>query len=194
MQPSPVTTSYPVTPLSATASQGQYQFPNAQTRSSGLNQPYALQIPPQNNYSHSSDRPSADAYGDTSASIYDRRFPSYNTSSFTPTHDNSHSQLHAQSPTSSISMNPQRGNTNIQPPITYAHKRSTTEPHSQALRSLLLNQVPPISHFQQQQQSSPGSGAPRGPSPPGMNDTIGHLRAAEFDLDPRGGRLPSLPS
>ncbi|GJE94506.1 hypothetical protein PsYK624_106760 [Phanerochaete sordida] len=180
IQPSPVTTSYPATPLSATGSQP-YQFPNTTARIQSMPQPYNMQ-PGAQNYAHTQDRPMADAFTDANP-LYDRRFPyPYQT---TP----DPGSMHAQSPTSSGSMPPQRGTPSqqqIQPPINYAHKRSITEPN--ALRSLLLNQVPPsLSHLQQQQQA-------RGPSPTSMSDGIPMLRAADFDLDPRGGRMPSLPS
>ncbi|EKM58069.1 uncharacterized protein PHACADRAFT_252063 [Phanerochaete carnosa HHB-10118-sp] len=181
-QPSPVTTSYPATPLSATGSQS-YQFPNNATRIQPLHQQYSMQ-PSAQNFSHTQDRPLADAFTEAN-SLYDRRFPY----SFQPTSDNS---LHAQSPTQSVSMTPQRGTPSqqqVQPPVNYAHKRSITEPN--ALRSLLLNQVPPsLSHLQQQHNSQQA----RGPSPTSLSDGIPMLRAADFDMDLRGGRMPSLPS
>lgn len=185
IQPSPVTTSYPATPLSATGSQS-YQFPNPAARVQQLSQQYSMQ-PGAQNFSHTQERPLADAFADTN-SLFDRRFQY----PFQPAPDSSHTPLHAQSPTSPVSMPPQRGTPTqqIQPPVNYAHKRSITEPN--ALRSLLLNQVPPsLSHLQQQQQNAQ---QPRGPSPTSLSDGIPMLRAADFDMDPRGGRMPSLPS
>ena len=180
IQPSPVTTSYPATPLSAASSQS-YQFPNTTARIQHMPQ-YTMQ-PGAQNFPHTQDRPLTDAFSDANP-LYDRRFQY----PFQTTPDPSQNSLHAQSPTSAVSMPPQRGTPSqqqIQPPVNYAHKRSITEPN--ALRSLLLNQVPPsMSHLQQQN--------PRGPSPTSMSDGIPMLRAADFDLDPRGGRMPSLPS
>lgn len=185
VQPSPISTSYPVTPVSSTASQPSYQYPNpvASGSRAAVNQQYALSLP--QNYTHSSDRPMGDSYTD---SLFDRRFP-FPQSPFQTSHDSAQPQLHAQSPTSAVSMPPQRGNANMQPPVNYAHRRSITEP--QTLRSVLLNQVPAMAHLQ---QHSPVS-APRGtPTQKATTDGSGQLQTAEFDLNSRGGRMPSLPS
>lgn len=183
IQPSPVTTSYPATPLSAASSQS-YQFPNTTARIQSLPQQYTMQ-PGAQNFPHTQDRPLTDAFTDSNP-LYDRRFPY----PFQTAPDPSQNPMHTQSPNPTVSMPPQRGTQQqIQPPVNYAHKRSITEPN--ALRSLLLNQVPPsLSHLQQQQNTQQA----RGPSPTSMSDGLPMLRAADFDMDPRGGRMPSLPS
>ena len=187
VQPSPVTTSYPVTPLSASASTP-YQFPAAASQIRPLGQQSYMS--PAQNFAHTGDRPIGEAYADSN-SLYDHRQYSYAPAAFQSSPDGARTQMHAQSPTS-VSMPPQRGNGSIQPPMNYAHKRSVTEPSQQALRHILLQtqSIPPISHLQQHQQHSPG----RGPSPPGMDGGIGQLRAADFEMDARGGRMSSLPS
>ncbi|KIP08061.1 hypothetical protein PHLGIDRAFT_70108 [Phlebiopsis gigantea 11061_1 CR5-6] len=188
VQPSPVTASYPVTPLSASGSTSSYQFPAANSQIRPLGQQSYMS--PAQNYTHNGDRPLGDAYADAN-SLYDHRQFSYAPSAFQASPDGSRTQMHAQSPPT-VSMPPQRGNGSIQPPMNYAHKRSVTEPSQQALRHILLQtqSIPPISHLQQHQQHSPG----RGPSPPGMDGGIGQLRAADFEMDARGGRMSSLPS
>lgn len=178
VQPSPVSTSYPVTPVSTTASQNPYPFPNSGASSSrhSVGQTYSLQIA--QNYSHSADRPT-ESYSD---SLFDRRFP-FPSSAFQSTHDSSHTAFHAQSPTSAVSIPPHRGSANVSP-MNYSHRRSITEP--QALRSALMSSLPGM--------MQPGSGSTRGLSPPNMTETVGHLRAAEFDVDPRINQMNTLPS
>lgn len=176
IQPSPVSNSYPVTPVSSNASQPPYPFPNSNQSSSRPSvSTYGLQMP--QNYPHSADRPAGEGYSD---SLFDRRF--HFAQSNYP--DNSHSNFHAQSPTSAVSLPPHRANsaTSLQN-LSFAHRRSITEP--QALRTALMGGMPGMMGHS---HSSPGKG------PSSMSETVGHLRAAEFDVDPRVNQLNTLPS
>ena len=128
------------------------------------------------NFPHTADRPmDSSAYADA---LFNRRF-SFSQPTFHDTTSRAR-QIHAQSPTTGVPpIPPQRGNSTLQSPITYAHRRSITEP--QALCNVLMTDA------QEMQQH----GGVRMPSPPGMSDGVGHLRAAEFNMDSRVGRMPS---
>ena len=175
VQPSPVSNSYPVTPVSSNASQPPYSFPGGGNTSNSRPSvsTYGLSLP--QNYPHNTDRPASEY----SESLFDRRFH-FSQSGYS---DNSHSNLHAQSPTSAVSLPPHRASPGggLQS-LSFAHRRSITEP--QALRTALMGGIPGMMGH---------SGSGRGPSA-SMSETVGHLRAAEFDVDPRVNQLNTLPS
>lgn len=177
VQQSPVN-SYPVTPVSSTATQPPYSFSNpAQSNSRPSVSTYGLQMP--QNYPHSADTPSGEGY---SESLFDRRFH-FPQSGYS---DSSHGPFHGQSGSSSVSLPSHRGNTSASMQnLSFAHRRSITEP--QALRTALMGSVPGM--MGQHSHSSSG----RGPSP-NVSETVGHLRAAEFDVDPRVNQMHTLPS
>lgn len=114
--------------------------------------------------------------------MFDRGFPFTRSAYSTGGHDTSHS-FHAQSPTSSVAL-PHRGGANVQNTMTFAHRRSITEP--QALRSALMGQLPAMmGHAHSHSSGQKGAN---------MTETVGHLRAAEFDVDPRVNQMNTLPS
>jgi hypothetical protein len=177
----PPSSSYPVTPVSSTNSQPPYSFSSSTQPPTSRPSVSTYGLPLTQNYPHSADRPAGEGYSD---SLFDRRFH-FPQSAYS---DSSHTTFNAQSPTPPVSLASHRGSngTGIQN-LSFAHRRSITEP--QALRTALLSSMPgmlvPHSH------SHAGSG--RGPSP-NMSETVGHLRAAEFDVDPRVNQMNTLPS
>ncbi|KAI0087313.1 hypothetical protein BDY19DRAFT_245438 [Irpex rosettiformis] len=177
VQPSPVSNSYPVTPVSSNTSQPPYSFPNQNQSSSRPSvSTYGLQMP--QDYPTSTGRPGGEGY---SESLFDRRFH-FAQSGYS---DNSHSNFHAQSPTSAVSLPPHRASPSASlQNLSFAHRRSITEP--QALRTALMSGMPGMMGHS---HSSSG----KGPSA-SMSETVGHLRAAEFDVDPRVNQLNTLPS
>ncbi len=180
VQPSPISSSYPATPVSAAASQNHFPYSAAPSSRAPMGEQPSYPLSITQNYPHNADRPMGDVYADA---MFERRY--YSQPTFTTSHDASHSQqIHAQSPTTAAPpIPPQRGNA----PINYAHRRPITEP--QALRDVMYSVQQQMPHSGQH-----GMSQTRGPSPTGMSDGVGHLRAAEFNLNSRVGRMSSLPS
>ncbi|KAL4252316.1 hypothetical protein ABKN59_002595 [Abortiporus biennis] len=182
-QSASMSAAYPITPVSTTTTQTSYSYPPVSANSS--RQAAMAQIymqPITQNYPHSADRPTGG--GNYPDAFMDRRY-SFSQPAFSATHDSS--QLQSHSPTSAVPSIPSRGNPSVPPPISYAQRRSITEP--QGYRPVVMNQQhPSMAHAQQQQQQQQQSHVVRIPSPGMADNSMPPLRT-EYDLDSRVGRM-----
>ncbi|KAF7795954.1 hypothetical protein EIP86_007123 [Pleurotus ostreatoroseus] len=126
VQPSPMSTSYPVTPVSA-ASPVQFPFTAAGPSAS---RPAQFPMSLAQNFPHTADRPMDGQAASYADALFTRRF-SFSQPAF-PDASAGPRALHAHSPTVSVpNISPQRGSAaSMQPQSAYAHRRSITEPQN----------------------------------------------------------------